>query len=187
MKKRVSAVLLLLLLLCGCKNTDGDLNKALNFRQKLISAERCQFDCLITADYGELIYEFSIRCSFDNDGAMTFEVLQPESIAGITGRVSSDGGALTFDDQSLAFPILADGYISPISAPWLLMKSLRSGYIGSCGKDGEFYKLMLDDSFESNPLQIESWMDQNFVPVRGEMIWLGKRILSLDVTNYSCL
>lgn len=187
MKIRLASVFLLIFFFCGCKNTDDELNQALRYRQELISSEQCQFDCLITADYGEAIYEFSIRCIFNNEGAMSFEVLQPESIAGITGKVSSDGGDLTFDDQSLAFPVLADGYISPVSAPWLLMKSLRSGYIGSCGKDGEFYKLMLDDSFESNPLQVEAWMDQNFIPVRGELIWLGRRILSLDVTNYSCL
>lgn len=142
-------------------------------------------ECLITADYGEKFYEFSLDCLYDKDGNMQFEVLKPESIAGITGFVSNDGGMLTFDDQALAFPLLADGYLSPVSAPWLFMRSLRSGYINACGPDGEGYLMELTDSFEEKPIQIFVWTDQNFQPVRGEMIWSGRRILSLDVIHIS--
>ena len=177
--------LLSVLLLLGCKKSDSDLNKALSFRQSLMSAQSTQFDCSVTADYGDKIYSFSLRCQFDENGIMMFEVLQPESITGITGKVSKDGGDLIFDNQALGFPIIADGYLSPVSAPWLFMKSLRSGYISSCGRDGDGYRLRTDDSFETNPLQIEIWLNQNFTPIRGEFLWLGKRILTLEVSNFT--
>lgn len=142
-------------------------------------------ECLITADYGDKLYEFTLECLYDKDGNMQFEVLKPESLVGITGSVSNGGGKLTFDDQALAFPLLADGYLSPVSAPWLFMRSLRSGYIIACGADGEGYLMELADSFEENPIQILVWTDQNVQPIRCEMIWSGRRILSLDVIRVS--
>ncbi len=185
--KRFAAIFLCLFILTGCRSADSDIDKAMEFRQKLMSAKGCEFDCVITADYTDVVYTFSLHCAFDETGKLTFRVMEPESISGITGIIDSQGGRLTFDDQALVFPLMADGYISPVSAPWVFVKTLRSGYIHACGKAGDGMRMILHDSYEENPLQIDVWTDENENPIHSEVLWQGRKILSLDVSNFICL
>lgn len=185
--KKLAFLMLCILFLYGCHADDTAINHALSLRKQIISAKTCTFDCKITADYSNRLYVFSMNCCFDKNGSMTFSVKEPESISGITGIVDAQGGKLTFDDQALFFKLLADGYISPVSAPWLFMKTLRSGYIDSASSDGNGFYISIDDSYEENPLTIEIWTDQQNFPIRAEMLWDGRRVLSLDVSNFSCL
>lgn len=185
--KKIAVFVMCIFMLCGCRSNNKAMDQAISFRQKLLSSSQCILECDITVDYGDELHLFSIGCRFDGQGNMSFEVLKPETISGISGTVRAKGGELTFDGNALAFPLIADGYISPVSAPWVFMKSLRSGYIDSCGNDGEGFCLLLNDSYEENPLQIEVFTDDQFVPLRAEMIWKGRRILTMDVVNFSCL
>ena len=185
--KRIAAIVLCLLVLTGCGTGASEIDGAMDLRQKLLDAGGCEFDCVIWADYIDVVHKFSLHCSFDKTGSLSFQVTEPESIRGITGVIDSEGGKLTFDDQALVFQLMADGYISPVSAPWVFMKTLRSGYIHGCGKDGEGMRMILHDSYEENPLQIDVWTDAGANPVRSEILWQGRRILSLDVSNFICL
>lgn len=187
MKKSVAIFLSIFLFLCGCSKENSALDRAIHFRQMLQSAKQSKFECTVTADYGDVIHSFGIACEFDEKGSMSFQVLEPEGISGITGKIQAGSGVLTFDENALAFPLLADGYISPVSAPWVLMKALRGGYIDACGENGDGYCLLLDDSYEESALQITLYTDSEFVPYRAELMWQGKRILSLDVRNFSCM
>lgn len=183
--KNTAVLLICILMLCGCGGNESAINQAISFRQKLLASQQCRFECTVTADYGESYYTFDLRCEFDKSGAMTFAVQAPDSISGIRGTVAANGGNLVFDDQALVFPIIADGYISPVSAPWLFMKSLRSGYINSCGAEGDGFRISLDDSFAESPLQLEIWTGSDFSPSRCELLWQGKRILTLQIREFS--
>lgn len=172
--------------LLGCKQYDDAMDKALSLRQKLMAASMCRFECKITADYGELVYEFLLDCEFDHNGTMKFTVIEPESIADISGEISSQGGLLTFDDTALGFPLMADGYLSPVSAPWIFIKSLRGGYIHACGADVSGVRMILHDSYGESPLQIDVWIEEE-IPHHCEILWQGRKILSLDVIDFQCL
>lgn len=185
--KRFAAAVICVILLLGCGKIHNGMDGAISFRQRLVSSEQCRFDCMITADYGSQIYTFSMECSFDNSGTMTFCVQQPESIQGISGKIEAGNGLLTFDDQALSFPLLADGYLSPVSAPWFFVKALRGGYIHSCTLTEEGYQLTLNDSYEERPLQLTIWTDEDYSPNSCEFLWDGRRILSLVVRNFSCM
>lgn len=163
------------------------MDKLLSFRQKLIQSNRSSFECTVTADYGDQVYSFTLLCDFDQKGNMRFSVLEPESISGVTGTVDSNGGNLTFDDKILGFPLLADGYLTPVSAPWLLMKTLRSGYIESWGELKDGWLISLYDSYEENTMQVDIISDPEMNPVSAEFIWDGRRILSLTVSDFSYL
>ena len=123
--KRIVTAVCLVLFLTGCAGVDDSLDRAMALRAKLLASQGVRFDAEITADYGDSTYTFSMTCSSDNQGNVSFAVVQPESIAGISGTVSAEGGKLTFDDKILAFDILADGLISPVSGPWVMMETLR--------------------------------------------------------------
>ena len=170
-------------MLSGCGRKDDALDKALTMRQRLQGAP-CSFDCTVTADYGEKIHVFSMRCTADLSGDMTFEVISPESISGITGLVSHNKGKLTFDDKALAFDLLADGQFSPVSAPWILIRTLRGGYLTSCTETDYGMLLCIDDSYDSDPLRLDVRMDGDGNPLSAEILWQGRRILSMEVENF---
>lgn len=158
----------------------------MDLRTKLL-AQAVSFDAEITADYGDKTYTFSMHCESDTKGDMTFTVTQPESIAGISGTLSSTGGKLTFSDTALAFELMADDQLSPVSAPWILMKTLRSGYLTSCGQEGEILRIAIDDSYEDDALHLDIWLDEKDLPFQAEISWQGRRLLSVLVTNFTFL
>ena len=157
--KRIVAVLFVLLILTGCSGMDADMDRAMDIRAKILS-QSIQFETDITADYGDKTYTFSAQCSADSKGNLTFTVLKPETISGISGSVSASGGKLTFDGKALSFPLLADNQITPVSAPWVLVKTLRSGYLTSCGMDGDLIRLAIDDSYADDALHLDIWLDE---------------------------
>jgi len=185
--KRIAALLCMVLLLSGCAGTDQTINRAMAFRLRLLAASGCSFDADITADYGDKSYTFSMACTADDRGTVSFSVTKPETISGITGNVAATGGKLTFDDKALAFSLMADGLITPVSGPWVLLKSLRSGYLTSCGQEGEYLRIAIDDSYEADALHLDIWLGEGDLPVRGEILWQGRRLLSISVTNFTFL
>lgn len=155
----------------------------MDLRVKLLSSG-CTFDAEITADYGDEIYTFFVACEGDSQGNLAFTVTRPDSIAGITGVIGQEGGKLTFDDTALTFPLLADDQLSPVSAPWILLKTLRGGYLTAAGMEEDLLRLTIDDSYEEDALQLDIWLDGQDCPVRADILYDGRRILALTVTNF---
>lgn len=185
--KRIVTAVCLALFLAGCAGADDTMDRAMAVRAKLLAAQCVQFDAEITADYGDSTYTFSMNCSSDNQGNLSFTVVQPESISGIAGTIGAEGGKLTFDDKALSFGLMADGQISPISAPWLLVKTLRSGYLTSCCREGEYLRLAIDDSYAQDALHLDIWLGESDLPVRADILWQGRRLLSVSVKNFTFL
>ena len=181
--KRILAILLALLLLSGCGGRGSELDRAMALRTKLLS-QGVTFHASITADYGDMVHTFSLFCEADSQGNVMFTVTEPQSIRDITGIIRSGTGKLTFDDQAIAFDLLADGQLSPISAPWIFLKALHSGYMTSCGKEGEYLRLAVDDSYAEDALHLDIWLGSGDLPVREEILWQGSRVLSMDVGNF---
>ncbi len=182
MKKTVSLILLLFFL-GGCSGTQASMEPMLQLRTRMMSTG-CTFDAVITADYGQEIYTFAMGCSVDAHGNLSFTVKSPETIAGITGTISKGEGALTFDDKALAFELLADGQLSPVSAPWVLATTLRGGYITACGQEEDYLRVTLEDSFRADPLTVDVWLDRDGLPVQGEILWKDRRILTMEVKSF---
>ena len=184
MKRFFAVIMLLLLFISGCDRADQGIERALALRSTL-QQKGCSFRALITADYGDKLHEFEMDCIADLSGNLSFTVVSPETIQGITGTVDADGGNLTFDDTILAFELLADGQITPVSAPWILIKTLRGGYIHAAAQSDAGLKLILNDSYEEDSLQLDVWLDENDTPQDAEILWQGRRIVSIKVTEFS--
>ncbi|MBP3673634.1 MAG: hypothetical protein J6J18_07380 [Oscillospiraceae bacterium] len=182
--KKVAAVLCLVLFLTGCTGKRGEMDRAMGLRAKLLGCLECSFDVTITADYGDELYTFGMSCVGDNDGSIQFTVTQPETIAGITGSISAEGGKLTFDDTALSFELLADGQVTPVSGPWILMKTLMGGYLTDCVVEEDLLHLDIDDSYEDDALHLDIWLDQEDKPVQAEINYDGRRIVTMEVANF---
>lgn len=182
--KRFGAVILLVLFLSGCSGASGEMNRGLALREKLQKGP-CAFTTKVTADYGDKLYTFTLDCEGEEQGNLSFTVVEPESISKITGRITGTGGELTFEDTALSFPLMADGQVTPVSAPWLLLKTLRSGYLSSAGMDGEYLRLCMDDSYRDDALHLDIWVNGDNLPVKAEILYSGRKILSLEVASFT--
>lgn len=178
--------MIVLCTLCGCSQSDGGMDQALILREQLLKGNGCQFAATVTADYQDVYYTFKMRCEGDSAGNVKFEVIEPESIRGITGMVSSEGGKLTFDDQVLVFATLAEGEITPIAAPWVFLHTFQSGYIDGCAKDIDGFTLQINDSYADDAIQLSMRIEGN-VPVKAEMFWKNRRVVTITVEDFSIL
>lgn len=181
--KKFGILLFAVLCLTGCHDASKEIEKGMELRTKLLQASSVEFDVDITADYVEMIHTFSMTCKGDSKGDVTFVVSAPESISGITGKLSGEGGLLTFDDVALHIELLADDQLTPISAPWIMLKTLRSGYLTSAGMEEDLLRLTINDDYEDDALQLDIWLDQQNLPNQAEILYDGYRILSLHVKN----
>ena len=184
--KKVMAVVLVLVLLAGCGASGGELDKAMELRTKLQGSE-VRFDAEIVADYGDESYTFSMSCQASTDGTLTFTVTAPETLAGISGSISGTGGKLVFDDAALAFDTMAEERLTPVSGPYIMMKALRSGYLTSGCMEEELFHITVDDSYEDDALHLEVWLNAENVPVCAEIYWDGRRLLTVNVSNFKIL
>ncbi len=182
--KRILAIFLMLFILCGCNNVSDGSQLGTEVRQRLLEGDGCRFTSVVYADFGDLEYSFTLDCTVEKDGMLSFTVLQPESIAQITGYINNQTGNLTFDETVLSFPHLAEGEISPVCAPWLFYKALSGGYIRAVGQDEKGCRLTIDDSFRGENLVLEVWLDDSGAPTSAEIVWQGRRLLSLQITEF---
>ena len=184
---RVAVVIIILCLLTGCAFNTEYLDKPMQLRNQLLESEQCTFEAAVTAHYPDAEYQFQLTCIVDSSGILTFTVTAPDSISGICGQISNDGAALTFDEQVLAFPILADGRLSPASGPWVFYHTLRSGYLSGSQENDKGYLLSIDDSFNEDPLHLQIQLNENCIPVYAEIYYQQKMVLSLDIISFTAV
>jgi len=185
--KKLTALLLTLVMLTGCTGKRDEMDRVMGLRAELLGSEGCSFTAHLTADYGDEIREFTLYCEGRNNGDLGFRVEEPESIEGITGRFKGKEGALTFDGEALAFPMLVDGQVTPVSGPWIFLKTLLGGYLTACGQEDEYLHLTIDDSYADDALRLEIWLNDANVPVQGEIIYDERRILTMKFENFLIL
>lgn len=184
--KRGVCVILLILFLTGC-GSGSQMNTALSLRDKVLKSSSISFNAIIAADYGDSVHTFSLECKAENNGNISFTVTDPETISGISGNIKSGKGEIIFDDTVLAFEPMLESQISPVISPWIFLYALRSGYISSCGNDGDNFKLTIDDTFNQNVFQVDIWLDAASSPQRCEILWEGRRCMSIDIRNFKIL
>ena len=181
-------ILVVILFLFGCSKENSEMGRGLAFREKLLQSSGCSFEAEITADFGDKLYTFLLNCQGNADGSLSFSVQKPDTISGISGILSAEVGKITFEeDRAVAFPMLADGEITPVGAPWVLYNALRCGYILACGKEGDLLRLTINDSYEEEAMQVDVWLDEQDCLVSAEIFCDGRRIVSIQVMNFQIL
>lgn len=183
MKRWLSLAVLVPALFAGCGRENPAMAAALELRGRCLGAEGLTFRAEITAQYIDTQESFTLECSADADGTLTFRAAAPEEIAGITGSVSGERGALTFDDTVLAFPLTAQESVSPVQGPWILIKALRTGCITAVGQEGELLHITVDESYADDALTVDLWARDGAV-VGAEISKDGRRCLVMTVEGF---
>ena len=156
---------------------------ALALRSRCLSGN-VSFEAEIRADYITNIECFRLDCAFDENGEMAFCVSEPDDIEGIRGTVAGTEGTVVFDEVVLGYPLLAEGRLSPLAAPWVLVKALREGCIVAVGQDGELLHLTIDDSYGADALTLDIWLEEGKVE-EAEIAWEGRRCVTMTVEDFS--
>ncbi len=186
MKRVLGLLMAAMVFLGGCGGGGEEMDRALALRQKLQGAA-LTFDVTLTADYGDTLECFSLACEAAPEGSLTFSLTAPQALEGISGSIGADGKNLTFDGTALAVPLLAEGRLAPAAAPWVLIQSLRAGCLTSCAQAGQGLLVSVDDSYEDDALHLDIWLDGEDLPMRGEILWKGRRILTMEIQNLRIL
>ena len=175
---------LFLVFLVGCSGPDPAMEEALALRSRCLASESVRFQAEIRADYITGYEEFALDCETVPDGAVSFRVISPEEVADISGTVRQDAGTVEFDGAVLAYPLMAQGRLSPLSGPWVVMKAIRSGCIIAAGQEGELTRVTIDDSYGANALTVDLWLEDGQV-TQAEVAWEGLRCLTMTFDDFS--
>ena len=179
------SLVLVMLFLCGCSSVGQE--EGLRLRKDILTSQGCSFEMTIHADYGQAVYDFEVSCTADAVGTVSFELIEPESISGIGGKIEAGSGQLTFDELVLALPTLAEGELMPVYAPWIFLNTLRHGYIKDQGVMDDRIVLTIMDSYEEDALMIRLLLDENGLPDSCDVYWQGRSVLSMEVENFRFL
>lgn len=183
--RRCVGWVLLLFLMTGCSaDANRELDCGMELRGKVLKADVCSFTADVAANYDGLIFTFTADCETDHTGKLSFTLRKPDTISGICGSVSGEKGQLTFSDTALEFPAAAKDLPGPITAPWLLMNALRSGFIVSAGREADCIRLSVDDTFDDTALRLDIRMNSENLPIQADVLHDGLRILTMNVTNF---
>ena len=185
--KRFIGLLLIVVLLTGCGKENNAMEQAIKFRNSLLQSSTASFDAEITAEYEDILLSFKMNCVWNSADQMKFTVLQPESISGISGIIAQENGKIEFDEKALFFDVMADGTITPVSAPWFVLRAMSSGYIKGAGERDNGYIIQLDDSYQENALNINLQMNDECSPKFAEVFYNGRRVVSISFENFTIL
>ena len=83
-----------------------------------------------------------------------------------------------------AMHLLADGLLTPAAAPWIFVRTLRSGNLIASGREGDVTRLSIDDSFREDALRLDIWLDEAGNPAKADISCKEQRYLSMVVQNF---
>lgn len=145
MRKYVICVLMTALLLAGCGAAEENRAEelALTIRGEYLAMDSCAAQASITADYGQRVYQYELTVSV-TEGETTLALTAPDTVAGLTARLSGEENLLEFDGVSVETGPLDSSGLSPVSAVPALLEAARSGYITACTLEEDRTLLRVD-------------------------------------------
>ena len=190
MRKLVLCVLMTTLLTgCGQPGVSEAEELALTIRGEYLAMDRCAVQAAVTADYGQRVYQYEMAVSVNGEET-SLTLSAPETVAGLTARLSGEENLLEFDGVSVETgPLDGDG-LTPVSALPALLEAARSGYITACAleEDGTLLRMDCGDPAGSpgTGTEIVLWFDAAaHTLVRGEVNVDGFRVILCEFSGFT--
>ena len=191
MRKRLICVLMTTLLLAGCGQAGVSEAEelALTIRGEYLAADSCTARVAVTADYGQRVYQYEMAIAVNGDETL-LTLSAPETVAGLTARLTGEEHLLEFDDVSVETGPLDETGLTPVSALPALLEAARSGYITACALEEEETVLRVDcgDPAGKPGMGVETvlWFDAaTHVLTRGEVSVDGFRVILCEFVEFT--
>ena len=190
MRKLLLCVLMTTLLTgCGSTGVSEAEELALTIRGEYLSMNGCAVQASITADYGQRVYQYELAAAVNGEETL-LTLSAPETVAGLTARITGEKGLLEFDGVSVETGPLDEHGLTPVSALPALLETARSGYIVSCALEEEGAVLRVDcgDPAGSPGTGTEAvlWFDAaTHALVRGEVSVDGFRVILCEFADFT--
>ena len=143
-RKMLSCVLMMTLLLSGCKGggENAPETAALALRDTYKDLAGWTSAVAITAEGGDKVFDFTLDASWQKEGETVLTITAPELLAGITARIADGEAVLEYDGAGLSLDLLDGKGLTAVSAvPWV-MEQIGSGYMAKCVWAGENRELL---------------------------------------------
>ena len=182
---------LMIILLTGCGAAEGSEAEelALTIRGEYLAIDSCAVQAAITADYGQRVYQYEMAAAVNGDETV-LTLSAPETVAGLTARITGEDGLLEFDGVAVETGPLDGQGLTPVSALPALLEAARSGYITACAleEDGALLRVDCGDPAGSPGRGTETvlWFDAApHALVRGEVSVDGFRAILCEFTGFT--
>ena len=178
-------------LLTGCGN--GMVSEAeelaLTIRGEYLAMDSCAIQASVTADYGQRVYQYEMAAAVNGE-EIVLTLSAPETVAGLTARITGTDSRLEFDGVSVETGPMDDSGLTPVSALPALLEATRSGYIVSCAleEDGSLLRVDCGDPTASPGSGTEAvlWFDAaTHALVRGEISVDGFRAILCEFLEFT--
>lgn len=195
MRKTVFCVLMMTLLLAGCGTERGKdytaEELALQMRTKYLAASGCEGTAVVSADYGERVYGFTLDFSWAREGDTVLTVTAPEELEGLRATVGQGESRLEFQGVSLGTGDLTGEGLTPLEYLPAVMANIDSGFMAECSfetqEDRETLRVLFRDPEEGpqEGLECVLWLDRDTcVLLRAEFSYRGSMVIRSDFTAF---
>ena len=185
MRKRLLILLILsiTLLLGACGNKQHAEELMAEIRASITGASKITAVADISADYGDRVYDFQVKFT-GSEIAGEIAILRPESLAGVTVRVSDNGTKLIYDGAELETGDLGNG-LSPVGIISMLINEWKNGFTDFTVKEkrGGAGMLQMSSTLPGGAVQKTWFEEKNLLPQRTEVIASGKTVLTVEFEN----
>ena len=143
-RKLLSCVLMMTLLLSGCKgggeNSPETAALALRDTYQNLAGWTSAVD--VTVEVGDKVFDFTLNASWEKEGETVLTITAPELLAGITARIADGETMLEYDGAGLSLGLLDGRGLTAVSVvPWV-MEQIAGGYMAKCAWAGENKELL---------------------------------------------
>ena len=180
-----------LLSACGAGgNVSPEEELALAIRGEYLAMPGCSTQLSVTADYGQRVYEFEMDAAVTEEETV-LTLTAPDTVAGITARVTEEGGALEYDGLILDTGELGPDGLSPMSAFPALLTAAGSGFITACAQEEREGETLLrvtcaaPDASPGEGVETVLWFRPDTHQLMGGEIWTeGLRVICCRCKNF---
>lgn len=180
--KRLSPVLMSLLLLCSCSgNSSGGGAEAVRDYYKTL--ESAAYTVTQRTDFGDRVMDFKLSYTHSAAQGDTFEILEPEAIKGIKASLKGEGAQIAFEDMILELGKLPGTGLSPLEALPFMLVQWKDGHVTSEGKETADGKSCVRLSYKTTQggvaVEHHAWFDaKTYAPMRAELLFDGAQVVS---------
>lgn len=194
MRRMLSCVLMMSLLLCSCKAGVGEMTPdtaALAVRDTYGNLAGWSSTVDVTAEVGDKVFDFTLDAQWRREGETVLAITAPELLAGITARTAQGETVLEYDGAGLSLGLLDGDGLTPVSAATAFMEQIEKGWMAKCtwsGENGEQLQITFRDpelEADTGTQYLLTFDRAGGALLAAEVSTAGETVLTARISNFT--